>query len=124
MIGLHLDENKAIFQIRSFRPGQIQVNDKILLNSIIIMPEQLIENWQPQTFVELTADTLTPILAFNPDILLIGTGERLQFPSPDVYGDLINHGIGVEIMDTGAASRTFNALVAENRKVVGALIIR
>jgi uncharacterized protein len=123
MIGLNLDESAALFQIRSFQPGKIQVNDKTLTNSIIISPDHLIENWQPQSLRELSANSFSIILDLKPDVLLVGTGSKLTFPSPEVYGHLINHGIGVEIMDTSAASRTFNALAAENRRVVAALLI-
>lgn len=120
---LTLDENRATYQIRGYQPGQIQINDRIYNNSVIIAPEKLIENWQPQTINELTRDDLALIIELHPAILLIGTGSKLEFPSIDIYGDLINHGIGVEIMDTRAACRTYNALTAENRDVMAALII-
>lgn len=121
---LELDENRAIYQIRSFKPGCIRINDKILYQSVIVAPNQLIENWQPQLFTELTADTLAVILTLQPNVLLIGTGTTLEYLPAEVYGNLINHGIGVEVMDTGAACRTYNALSAENRNVVAALIIK
>lgn len=119
-----LDENHAAYQIRAFAPGTIQINDKVLTQSIIITPEILIENWAPQTVGELTADHLSPMIALKPDVLLIGTGAQLIFPPIECYGHLINLGIGVEVMDTGAACRTYNALSAENRRVAAALIIR
>jgi len=59
----------------------------------------------------------------KPDVLLIGTGATHVFLSLDIYGDLINQGIGVEVMSTSAACRTFNALSAEGRHVVAALLI-
>lgn len=120
---LTLDENKANYQIRGFKPGFIQVNDQTLTQSIIISSEKLIENWKPQHFSELTSDHLTIIITLHPTILLIGTGTKIHFPPIEMYGNLINQGIGVEIMDTSAACRTYNALTAEGRKVVAALII-
>ena len=121
---LNLDDNQASYQIRSYQPGKIQINDKTLTESVIISPDQLIENWSPQTIDALTAASLLPVLTLKPDILLIGTGRDLVFPPVELYGDLINAGIGIEIMDTSAACRTFQALSAENRRVVAALIIR
>ena len=121
---LNLDENHALYQIRAFKPGMIQVNEKILTHSVIIAPNQMIENWSPQTSEELSAATLSPVIALKPDILLIGTGSALVLLPIEIYGDLINLGIGVEIMDTSAACRTYNALSAENRNVVAALVIR
>ena len=87
------------------------------------MPNQLITDWTPQTFAELSSEHFNIIQQLRPDILLIGCGSTLQFPSPRMYGALINAGIGVEIMDTHAACRTYNALTAENRNVAAALVI-
>lgn len=123
-MSLIIDDNHAAYQIRAYQPGSIQVNDQILHKSVIISPNKLIENWAPQTFAELTKKHLAIIIELSPAIVLLGTGSTIQFPSADIYGDLINAGIGVEIMDTHAACRTYNALTAEDRNVVGALIIK
>lgn len=124
MPSLDLDENHSAYQIRSYEPGRIQINEKILTESLIISPTLLMERWHPQTIQELTAESLLPIINLMPDILLIGTGADMAFVPPELYGELINHGIGVEIMSTGAACRTYNALSAENRRVVAALLIK
>jgi len=124
MAPLDLDENQAKYQVRAFNPGLIQINEKVFTRSLIITPDQLLENWAPQSITELTAATLTPIISLQPDILLIGTGSKLVLLSPEIYGELINLGIGVEVMDTRAACRTYNALSAENRRVAAALIIQ
>jgi uncharacterized protein len=123
-MSLTLDDNQANYQIRGFKPGFIQVNQQLYTNSIIVTPNKLIEDWAPQQITELTHDHLKMIISLHPDILIIGTGEELQFPSIELYGDLINEGIGVEIMDTSAACRTYNVLTSENRNVAAALIIR
>lgn len=121
---LTLDENNAKYQIHAYKPGYLQINEQILTQSVIIAPDKLIDNWPPQHLAELKREHLEIIIKLRPTILLIGTGATLQFPDMAVYGDLLNHGIGVEIMDTSAASRTYNALTAENRLVVAALIIQ
>jgi len=123
MPSLDLDENNSQYQIRAYRPGMIQVNEKKLTQSLIIMPNQLIENWGPQTIDQILPDSFIPILTLRPTILLIGTGEQQIFLNPALYSELINQGIGVEIMTTRAACRTFNALSAENRNVAAALIL-
>lgn len=120
---LTLDDNSAAYQIQAFKPGYIQVNDKILTASIIISATELMTEWPPQTLQELTRIHLEAIIPFHPAILLLGTGATLSFPPLELYGNLLNQGIGVEIMDTSAACRTFNALTAEGRNVVAALII-
>jgi len=123
MATLELDENHAHYQIRSYQPGRIHINDKILTQSLIITPDQLIENWTPQTIQELTENCFTNIIDLHPDILLIGTGSQLEFIPLKLYGELMKLGIGVEIMNTQAACRTYNALASEERNVAAALII-
>lgn len=123
MTTLDLDNNQAKYQIRSYAPGMIQINDKKYTHSLIVSADQLIETWSPQSVAEITAESLEPIVALKPNVLLIGTGGSHVFLSIEIYGELMNQGIGVEIMDTSAACRTFNALTAENRDVVAALII-
>lgn len=124
MATLDLDNNQSAYQIVAYQPGQIKINQEILTASVIITPNQLIKDWAPQTIAALSAASLALIAALKPDVLLIGTGSSQVFISADIYGELINLGIGVEIMDTSAACRTFNALASENRNVVAALIIR
>jgi uncharacterized protein len=124
MTTLNLDENSSIYQIRAFQPGMIQINDITLTKSVIISPSQLVQHWAPQSITELSAQSLKIIIDMKPDVLLIGTGSEHVFLPAEIYGELINHGIGVEVMETRAACRTFNALSAENRNVVAALIIK
>ncbi len=123
MTSFSLDNNSAQYQIRAFKPGQIQVNDKILSCSLILSATQLIENWAPKQASEITAETLKQAAALKPKILLIGTGKSQEFIPLEVYGELLNQGIGVEVMDTAAACRTYNALTSENREVAAALIL-
>jgi len=118
------DQNESAYQIRSYEPGMLKINTLTLTQSVIITPNQLIQDWPPQTIAELTRSSLDIILSLKPHILLIGTGPSLIFPELSIYGDLINHGIGVEIMSTRAACHTYHALSAENRQVAAALIIR
>ncbi len=122
-MSLVLDENQANYQVRAYRPGFIQINATTYTKSVIISPHQLITDWPPQAITMLSAEHLHLILTLKPTLLLIGTGAKLQFPAIETYGELLNHGIGVEIMDTSAASRTYNILTAEDRNVAAALII-
>lgn len=121
---LMLDENHGRFQIRAFQPGQIKINENIFTKSLIITNEELIEDWPPQQFSELTREHFDIIRTLRPTIFLLGAGEKLQFPAIELYGDLLNLRIGVEIMDTRAACRTYNALTAEGRNVVAGLLVR
>lgn len=124
MTTLNLDENRSLYQIRSYQPGLIRVNEKSLTESLIITPSTLIEHWAPQSAQDLSSNNMEALIALKPGIVLIGTGAEHIFLSPDIYGALINLGIGVEVMSTQAAARTFNALSSENRNVAAALIIK
>jgi len=72
---------------------------------------------------ELTASDLEPVLALRPEVLLLGSGPRQVFPAPELLAQLYAARIGFEVMDTGAACRTYNVLVGEGRAVAAALII-
>ena len=122
MTAFTLDENPAQYQIRAFKKGVIQVNDHVLHTSIIITPHTLIE-WPLSSIAQLTPETLEKIVEIKPNILLIGTGETLIFPPLECYGHLLNCGIGVEIMHSAAACRTYSALSSENRNVAAAIIV-
>lgn len=122
-MSLTLDENRASYQIHGYKPGQIQINQETYTESLILSQDTLILNWGPKSIAALTKEQVQRAADLKPTILLIGTGEKLTFPPIEVYGGLINQGIGVEIMDTSAACRTFTILTAENRQVVAALIL-
>lgn len=124
MPGLNLDENNATFQITAFSPGKITINQTDYHQNLIITPDTLITDWPVENMEKLTPASLDIILSLKPDVLLIGTGTSLIFPMPALYGHLINQGIGVEMMNTAAACRTYSALSAENRLVAAALFIR
>lgn len=109
--------------IHSYEPGLLRIGERVLRCSVVVSPEQLIENWRPCQSGELVANDFEPLLAWRPEIVLLGTGRRQSFPDESQLAALRRAGIGVEIMDTGAACRTFNLLAAEGRKVAAALIL-
>jgi uncharacterized protein len=71
----------------------------------------------------LEAKHLHLLVKMSPKVLLLGVGEKSQILPQDLLDPFINAGIGVEVMTTGAACRTYNVLMAEGRNVVAALII-
>ena len=112
----------ATNSIRAYSDGEITVNEKILTRSVIITPD-IIQLWEPAHIDELTAGHCQTIGEFNPEVVIIGTGKTLKFPPPQVTAELQVKGIGVEIMAHDAACRTFNILLAEDRRVVVALLM-
>ena len=83
----------------------------------------IVRDWPVSDPEALQPDDLEPALATDPDIIILGTGEALRRPVADLMGLMAERGIGVEIMDTPAACRTYNVLLHEGRSVVAALFI-
>ena len=108
--------------IRAYSDEEISVNDKIINHSVILTPD-LIQLWEPRHIDELTAEHCQQLGELNPEVVIIGTGKILKFPSPQLTVSLQAQGIGVEIMAHDAACRTFNILLAEDRRVIAALIM-
>jgi uncharacterized protein len=121
---ISLDTNQSTYQLRAYQAGKIQVNQTWFEHSIIIAPEKLISDWPPQTLNDLQTEHFSAIIELNPTLVILGSGNTLIFPSPALLAPFYNKQIGVEIMDTSAACRTYSILAAEGRNVVAALLIR
>lgn len=117
-----LDKGSATYQIQSCYQGVIFVNQIAYNHPILVMPETLVSPWGPTSFEDLSTKHFEQILTYQPQLVLLGTGETLRFPDQQLLEALINHQIGVEVMDTKAACRTYAILMAEGRKVLAALL--
>ena len=102
--------------------GVVQVNGERLSSSCVVTPNHLIRDWPPRHLDELEAGHLEQLVELEPEMVLLGVGARLRFPHPDLLRPLQQRGIGVEVMDTAAACRTYNLLKGDGRRVVAALI--
>ncbi len=120
---IRLDDPVAEYIIRSYGQGQVVVNGETYTRSLIVMPNRLITDWPPQCFDDLAAAHFEHLATYPVDVVLLGTGGRLRFPSRAVLSPLDQRGIGVEVMDTGAACRTYNLLIAERRNVAAVLLM-
>jgi len=138
-----LDQNYNRYTIASYRPGEIVVTIPLnttenvvplhgdqparrhesIQTSMIILPERLIRDWPPTSAAGLTLDDLTPLLDENIEVMLLGTGTSLVWPDQMLRAQIAQAGIGLEVMDTGAACRTYNILIADQRQVAAALIL-
>lgn len=120
------DYSQGQYQIRSYSPGSVTINDKTndkIYTKSILVSMSAVMLWKPQTFAQLKAKDFQIIADQTPEVVILGTGERQQFPDPSILAPLINKNIGVEVMDTSAACRTFNVVAAEGRNVVAALLL-
>ena len=111
------------YLIQLYEAGRIVINGREIRSSLIVAPERLIPDWRPRAAADLTSDDLIPVLELAPQILILGTGSTQVFPVPSVLIQAYRRGIGIEVMDTGAACRTYNILMSEGRRVAAALIM-
>jgi len=109
--------------IRTYAPGRIAVHDTVYHASLIVLPQRIIADWPPQTFEELTVDHMQVLADLDCEVILLGTGRRLRFPPTTLLTPIAAASIGIEIMDTGAACRTYNILMGEGRRVAAALMM-
>ncbi|MGD2137961.1 MAG: Mth938-like domain-containing protein [Gammaproteobacteria bacterium] len=116
------EDSLAVNTIRAYDAGEIIVNDTRITQSVIITPNE-IRRWPPYRFTDLLPEHLGALAELQPEIVILGTGSRQRFLQPGMTAELQTSGIGVEIMATDAACRTFNILLAEERRVVAALIM-
>jgi uncharacterized protein len=108
--------------IRSYTDHEITVGSERYESSVIISADAVIPSWPIQHLQELNETTLEPILALRPEIIMIGHSKTATIPLP-VLEYLSKQRIGIESMSIGSASRTFNVLLSEKRRVVVGIII-
>jgi uncharacterized protein len=107
--------------IRAWEPGRVRIAERWVAGNVIVSAEQIVEDWTTAAPTALTIEDLAPALAFAPTILLLGTGTDKFLPDVELMAALAEQRVGLEIMSTPAACRTFNVLLQEQRRVVVAL---
>ena len=120
---LHASGRAAANTITAYGEDYVMVNSQRHQSSLIVLPNR-IEPWDVPEFTKLRAEDFEELKALSVDIILLGTGPRQRFPHPGLTAPLAAAGIGLEVMDLKAACRTFNILVAEERKVAAALLFK
>ncbi|HYH43764.1 MAG TPA: Mth938-like domain-containing protein [Burkholderiales bacterium] len=103
--------------------GYVAINDQRFEHSIVVTPGNPVADWDAGSFEALTAAHFAALLTLKPEIVILGTGAKLRFPRPEVTRPLAEAQVGFEAMDTKAACRTFNILMAEGRQVVAAILV-
>lgn len=108
--------------IRSISAAGITIGASTYSQSLIVTADQLFTDWPPQRFEDLQPPHLDALLRLQPELVLLGTGSRQQFPPAAFMMEFYQRGIGIEVMATAPACRTYNVLVAESRQVLAALL--
>jgi uncharacterized protein len=109
--------------VRSHTATELRVGDHVLHASCLFNDRELLREWPPRSVAELELKHFDPAFAWQPEIILLGTGVRQQFPAREIYAAILARGIGFEVMDTGAACRTFNVLVNESRRAAVGILL-
>ncbi len=108
--------------IRGFRPGEIRIDEASHAGAVILNATSLSVEPALHSVADLGEDQVERLLRLAPEVVLLGSGVRQVFPPVAFGARFLSAGIGFEVMDTGAACRTFNVLVGERRNVAAVLI--
>ncbi len=119
---LHLESAGALNTFTGYGENYVMVNRARIDRSVVVLPDRLLPDWPPRAFDELAPEHFAALEGLGCEIVLLGTGAQQRFPRPEILLPLLRAGIGVEVMDLQAACRTYNILMAEQRKVAAALL--
>ena len=120
---LHASTPSAANTITAYGDDYVMVNGARRDSSVVVTPSE-VRAWSATDFEHLKEEDFAALAELGADIVLFGTGERQRFPHPRLTAALGAKRIGLEVMDLKAACRTYNILVAEERKVALALVFR
>ena len=118
---LHLTQDRGLQLFSGYGAGFVAVNNVRYEKCVVVSPQAVIE-WGVSGFEALTAAHFGFIESLKPEILILGTGATQRFPRPELTRAFAATGVGVEVMDSPAACRTYNILATEGRKVVAAIL--
>jgi uncharacterized protein len=109
--------------IRRYGADFIAIGEEEIRASCIVSATTLTRDWPPRSVEELTSEHLTPLIALAPEVVVLSTGVAQKFPRAALRADFATRRIGLEVMEIGAACRTYNVLVSEERKVLVAVLL-
>jgi uncharacterized protein len=118
-----LQTGSALNYVRAYSASQVVIGDQTIRSSVIVTAHELITDWPPRAVGELRDEHLAAVFALAVEVVLLGTGRRQEFPSASILAAAARAGVGLEVMDTAAACRTYNVLLQEERRVAAALML-
>jgi uncharacterized protein len=120
---LSLDPSEGQLLVRRVAARTVTLMDRELDASFLLAPDQIVENWPVDAAATLDAGHVDALLALQPELVILGTGERQVFPAAAFMAGFLRKGVGIEVMDNAAAARTYNLLAGEGRRVVAGFIL-
>ena len=118
---LVLETDPQILTVRRYAPGEIEIAGQLLRSPCIVSARQLISEWQASAVNTLDLNIMEPLLALQPRIVLLGSDAPEARAPGELRRALEGRGIALEVMNLGAACRTYNVLAQELRAVVAGL---
>jgi uncharacterized protein len=115
--------NERQFFLRRADAMSAVVVDKTVTKSFAVSADAIVEDFPYTKSDQLDDAAVEKIFALKPEVVLLGTGDRIVFPPQKILAAFLKRGIGLETMDSAAAARTFNVLVEEGRKAVGVFLL-
>lgn len=110
-------ESSSALSVRSVANGQFLIGDQVWSDPIALTPGGVLQDWAAPSLADLSIESLSSLLELGPELLIVGTGSQQILPSRDLMFGMARAGVGLELMDTPAAARTFNVLLGEDRSV-------
>jgi uncharacterized protein len=114
-------ESSPALAVHSVADAGIRVGDRIYTCTVAITPDTVFDTWPEKAVDELLEDDFEALLEEELELILLGTGREHLFPPRDLVFAMARRNIGLEVMDTGAAARTFNVLAGEGRRIAAVL---
>jgi uncharacterized protein len=108
--------------IRRYGPDYVAVGDQEVRSSCIVSATTLLD-WAPREVEELALEHFAPLFDLKPEVVVLATGARQRFPRAALRAEFATRKIGLEVMEIGAACRTYNVLVSEERRVLAAILL-
>ena len=119
---LHADLNPSLNTVTAYGEGWVEINRQRHDGALVLRPQGDILPWPVAAFEALAGEHFEALLEHAPEVVILGTGARQRFPHPRLTVALSGARIGLEVMATGAACRTYNILMGEGRRVVAVIL--
>ncbi|MBN9463534.1 MAG: Mth938-like domain-containing protein [Burkholderiales bacterium] len=120
---LQAEVQTSLNTVTAYGADFVEINRRRYGHAVLVAPADAVTPWEVDGFEALAPAHFEAVLALAPEVVLLGTGTRQRFPHPRLTEALARARIGVEVMDTPAACRTYNILMSEGRRVVAALML-
>ena len=119
----HLDNSEGLNLFSSYDAEHVAINkQRYPAQPMLVTPDSIYTDWPATNFASLCPAHFEYLLTLEPELVLLGTGNKILFPHPSLFAALIQRNIGLEVMDNQAACRTYNILASEGRRIVVALL--